>query len=284
MIRAIILLSPFIVASSSLATAGEESMENFEIGFANGQPLRIHQGWFYEDQNETPVVFKGGGLDNGWGIAPGDRAFTWTAKGFVWDPNPQLAAIVVGGDWQTDSEGMLDDDRAGWTISDEDDSSDNIFGVQIDPLDPVPVEGQLPVAPGPSDEVKLNIETYWDGEPGDDSGRATILELPKLEPNTWYRLRAKITKLSPASARIDVTFVQLNDKGQPAGEELSGTLEDTSKLPDTPGQRKPNPSYFSAPQVWPVYKNYSIKQGGFDNAYFAIERSEAPASADDSDE
>ena len=38
--------------------------------------------------------------------------------------------------------------------------------------------------------------------------------------------------------------------------------------------RKPNPAYFSAPQLWPVYKNYFNRQGGFDNAYFEIEYGE----------
>lgn len=278
MTRWIIKLNLLVMTSSSLALAGEASTEGFESGFANGQPLRIHNGWFYEEQNESPVVYKGGGFGNGWGISPGDRAFTWTEKRFVWDPNPKLAAVVVGGDWQTDSNGLLDDDRAGWSISDEDDSSDNIFGVQIDPLDVISEDGEAQLAPPvetPSDEIKLNIEAYWDGEVvGGDGGRTSILELPELKADTWYRMRAKFTKLTPASVKIDVTFVELDDEGKPTGDELTGTLDDTSQLPDTPGNWKPNPSYFSAPEVWPVYKNFQVRQGGFDNAYFAIEYAE----------
>ena len=270
MFRSMISSQLLVMAISSLAMAGDGATEDFEAGFANGQPLRIHNGWFYEQANDSPVVYKGGGIDGGWGISPGDRAFTWTAKQFVWDPNPKFVAVVMGGDWQTDANGLLDDDRAGWSISDEDDSSDNIFGVQIDPLDAIDPDGGLQVAP--DDDVKLNIEAYWDGpEVGDDGGRATIVELSELKPSTWYRLRARFTKLSPASARIDVSFVELDDSGNPTGEELKGTLDDTSKLPDTPGNRKPHPHYFSASKLWPVYKNFHVVQGGFDNAYFEIQ-------------
>ncbi len=283
MARSLIKLNLIILASSSVALAGEGATEDFEVGFANGQPLRIHNGWFYEEQNDTPVVYKGGGFDNGWGIAPGTRAFTWTAKGFVWDPNPRLVAVVVGGDWQTDSDGMLDDDRAGWTVSNDDDESGNIFGVQIDPLDPPPNNDQPQQFESPED-AKLNIEAYWDGEAGDDSGRAKILELPELEPNTWYRMRAKFTKLTANAVKIDVSFVELNDEGQPEGVVLRGTLGNTSELPDTPGNRKPNSLYFTATQVWPVYKNFSNRRGGFDNAYFALELADEDAEpAGDSD-
>lgn len=258
------------IALSSFASADEAIIEDFEQGFPAGDQLRDHEDWFFEEENSGPVAVESGGAGNSWGLSTGDRAFSWTAKPFSWG-DPTLKAVHVGGDWQTDSSGGLDDDRAGWTISNEDDSSDNIFGVQIDPKD----------GSGAPNSA-LNIEAYWDGATfGDDGGRTSIVTLPKLDPLTWYRMRATFTKLSDNAAQIVVTFVELDGDKEPTGDVHKGTLADTSKLSDTANNQQPNPAYFTTETVWPVYKNFSNVEGGFDNAYFMIERQEVSPGEDE---
>ncbi len=290
--RALMILGVVASLGQGGALAGPAVTEDFEKGHTDGQQLRLHDDWFYEAQNQGPNCEDDAGLCGGWGVGPGERAFTWTAKPFKWS-DPKLVAVTFGGDWQTDPAGRLDDDRAGWSISDEGDSSDNIFGVQIDPI----VEPQLQQQPARSggllnslfggsreqpaeqpsvqpEQPEVNIEAYWDGDTfGDNGCRTTIAKLPKLKGETWYRLRAKFTKLSPTSAKIEVTFVELDDQGQPTGKPIKGTLPDTSALSDTPGSAKPNQAYFTTPTIWPVFKNFSVVPGGFDNAYFEIEKS-----------
>ena len=254
----VIVLTVAWLIIPAAATTGSPVTEDFEDGFADGQPLRVHADWFFGEQKGDPNADDEAGTKGGWGVAPGDRPFAWVANPFNWN-DPELVSVTVGADWQTDAEGRLDDDRAGWSISNEDDSSSNIFGVQIDP--------------GGSGESGINIEAYWDGENfGDDSGRTSIVDLPKLDGDTWYRLRAKITKLTDTSAKIKVTFVKLDDDGEPTGDVVSGTLDDTAALSGTPSGAVPNEAYFTPTTVWPVFKNYGRVIGGFDNAYFEIEK------------
>lgn len=278
MLRSIMGCAIVCFTVAQVAQAGDKAEENFESGFADGEPLRKHLDWFYEELNEGPASSEHAGVEKSWGVTPGDRAFTWIGQRFHWTDS-ELSWIAVGGDWQTDSAGQLDDDRVGWTISNDDDDSSNIFGVQIDPVGSLTAD-QLEETLQP----ELNIEAYWDGDSfGDDGGRTRIVKLPKLKPDTWYRLRARFTKLSPKSAKIDVTFVELDDSGHETGEVHKGTLEDTAMLPDTEGNARPNPGYFTATTVWPVFKNYSDVDGGFDNAYFEVQRGEESAeSSDDS--
>jgi hypothetical protein len=279
MLRSILGCAVVCFAVVQFATAGDVASEDFQSGFKDGEPLRVHRDWFYGEQNEGPASAERVGIEESWGVTPGDRAFTWIGQRFHWTDS-ELAWIVVGGDWQTDSEGRLDDDRAGWTINNNDDDSSNIFGVQIDPAGGDPTGEQLEEA----ESSELNIEAYWDGDSfGDNAGRTSIVKLPQLKPNTWYRLRAKFTKLSPKSAKIDVTFVELDGSGQPTGDVHKGTLEDTSALPGTEGDATPNTAYFTASTVWPVFKNFSNREGGFDNAYFEIQHGEEPAESTDAE-
>lgn len=265
MYRSFIGSTLVFIAALQTALGGDVSTDDFETGHVNGEPLRKHRDWFFEEQNADPTFQEQAGVGQSGGVAPGDRAFTWIAHSFDWN-DAELVAVVVGGDWQTDSSGRLDDDRAGWTISNNDDSSDNIFGVQIDPVGtPTTLE----------EAQEYNIEAYWDGDTfGDNEGRTSIIKLPQLKPNTWFRLRAKFTKLTPTSAKIDVTFVELDDKGNPIDQVHKGTLDDTSSVSGTAGNAKPNRAYFTAPAVWPVFKNYLAVEGGFDNAYFEVQRAE----------
>lgn len=256
--KAAISLGVAWLAGCLAAFAGTATTEDFETGYTDGEPLRVHADWFFEEKNEDPTCEDDAGLGGTWGVAPGDRAFTWVAKSFDFN-DPDLVSVTVGGDWQTDADGKLDDDRAGWSISNTADSSDNIFGVQMDP--------------GGEAEGGLSIECYWDGETfGDDGCRKSIVALPELKPETWYRLRAKFTKLSANSAKIEVTFVELDEAGEPTGEALEGSVADTSALSGEENEATPNPGYFTPTTVWPVFKNYRNCEGGFDNAYFEIEK------------
>lgn len=264
--RTLVALAMAWLGGSVIAVAAAPVTEDFESGYADGEPVRVYADWFFKDANDDPATDDGAGVNDGWGVGPGDRAFTWVAHPFDWN-DPKLVSVAFGGDWKTDAAGKLDDDRAGWSISNEDDSSDNIFGVQMDP--------------GGQGESALNIECYWDGQNvGDDAGRASIVALPKLEGGTWYRLRAKFTKLTATSAKVEVTFVELDDSGDPTGDETKGSIADTSQLSDTGGEAVPNQRYFAAETVWPVFKNYLAATAGFDNAYFQIEKGDGAETAE----
>jgi len=229
--------------------------EDFETGYTLGEELRTHDDWFYDDANSGPLVQAGIGVNGSIGLTNGDRAFTWVAKPFSWN-DPALTGVVFQMDYQTDAVGTFDDDRLGWSISDTDDSSDNIFGVQMDP-DGTGAGG--------------NIECYWDGDTfGDNGGRTSIVDLPALSGNTWYRLRAEFTKLTATSARIDVELTELDAAGDPVGVVAGGSIPDTDLLPNTTDNEIPNPAYFTADTMWPVYKNYDAVEGTADNTCFEV--------------
>ena len=263
MIRLSIALTLAAMVIPSVAVAAEPVTEDFESGYSAGEPLRVHADWFFMEDKQDPTTEEEAGVGDSFGVAKGDRCFTWIAHPFSWN-DPELASVTVGGDWQTDDEGRLDDDRAGWAATDATDSSDNVFGVQMDP--------------GGDGESGMNIECYWDGEKfGDDAGRASIVDLPELKPDTWYRLRATFTKLTASSAKIDVTFTELDDEGEPTGEPTTGTVADTAAMAEVDGGAVPNSGYFSPESIWPVLKNYHGCDGGFDNAFFQIETTSGEA-------
>ena len=156
-------------------------------------------------------------------------------------------------DFQTSNSGLFDDDRVGWMITNDSTSSNNIFGVQLDP--------------GGSGQ---NIECYWDGDSfGDDGGRTSIVDLPALTANAWYRLQAGITRLTATSARIDVTLWELDAGGDLGPVVVTGSIPDTDLLPNTSGNEIPNPGYFTGP-IWPAFKNYSAMEGAADNACYEV--------------
>jgi uncharacterized repeat protein (TIGR02543 family) len=228
--------------------------EDFESGYTPGNELRTHADWFYEDGHSGPIVTAGIGVDGSIGLSNGDRAFTWVAHEFNWN-DPDLLAVWFQMDYQTDADGTFDDDRLGWSISNTDDSSDWIFGIQMDP----------------DGGAGGNIETYWDGDTfGDDGGRYSIVDLPALSGNTWYRLKGEFTKLTATSARIDVTLWQLDASGDTVGQVVSGSVPDTDLLPGGEGEELPNEGYFTATSMWPVYKNFNNTDGAADNTCFGI--------------
>ena len=198
--------------------------EDFESGFTTGAKIGTHAAWF--DDGDGPVVTASAGTAGSIGLAPADHIFIWSAHPFDWN-DASLVSVTLSMDFETSSTGLFDDDRVGWMITDDDVESSNIFAVQLDP--------------GPSG---LNIEGYWDGSSADK--RPSIVDLPALSNNTWYRLTSVITKLSPTSARIDVTFTELDGSGDPVGPLVTGAIADTSAL----GSDSPNSKYFTPSTVW----------------------------------
>ena len=84
-----------------------------------------------------------------------------------------------------------------------------------------------------------------------------IVSLTGITANTWYRLKAEITKLTATSAKIDVSLVQLDASGNPTGTPITGSVADTSLW----SGGAPADSYFTATTMWPTYKNYSAVAG-----------------------
>lgn len=224
--------------------------ETFESGFSLGQMIGSHPDWF--DGDVGPSVNAGIGSGGSSGLTPGENVFIWAGHPFDWNA-PDFQGLTLQMDFQTNEEGKFNDDRIGWTINNADINSDFVFGVQLDP--------------GGTDQ---NIEAYWDGDTiGDDGGRSSITNLPALPANAWYRLRANISKLTATSARIDVSLTELDAGGNPGGVVASGSIPDTSLLPNTPENELPNLVYFTGP-IWPAFKNFSYAAGSADNACYQV--------------
>ncbi len=240
--------SVVIAAAASAANGSSVTYtEGFESGYTLGAELRTHADWFYEEGNSGPSVEAGIGVAGSQGLTSGDRIFTWVAHPFDWN-DPDFAGIDVQMDFETSSTGGFDDDRLGWMISNTDDSSSNIFGVQLDP--------------GGAD---LNIEGYWDGVTSDDR-RPHIVDLPPLSSSTWYRFRVEVTKLTATSAGISVSLTELDAGGNPVSTIATGSITDTSLM----GDDAPNSKYFTAACLWPGYKNYTGATGDADNVLATI--------------
>ena len=192
-----------------------------------------------------PAVTSGNGLLGSIGLAPGSSIFTWTEHPFDWN-DPAFQSITFDMDFQTDGSGEFDDDRMGWMIVDDDASSTNFFGVQLDHVDG-------------------GIVTYW-RDSSDTRIQTPIVPLASLSANTWFRFEATITKLTDTSARIDVSLVELDGSGNPTGTPYTGTVDDTSTWADG----VPDERYFTAATMWPAYKNHTGLSGAADNVCFDV--------------
>ena len=228
--------------------------EGFDTGYLDGAEIGTHSDWFYGAG--SPQTVSGIGVNGTWGLTNGVQPFAWAAREFNWN-EPTVVGVIAQMDFQTDASGHFNDDLVGWTISNTDSGSSNIFGVQL--------------GPGGSGASGYNIEAYWDGDSfGDGGGRTSIANLPALSVSAWYRLRVEITKLSNTSAKIDAQLWSLDAGGNADTVLASGGIEDTDLLPNTPGDEIPNPGYFTATRMWPVYKNSDIIAGAADNASFEV--------------
>ncbi len=229
--------------------------EDFETGFTIGQPIGDNAEWF--DDGGGPVVTAGAGVGGSVGLAPSPNIFTWTANPFDWT-SKSLAGVVIQIDLQSDATGLLDDDRAGWMITDTSVGSDFIFGVQVDPS-------------GGGDDGdpagSTRLEGYWDAVIGVDEDKRPGIDsvAGNLNPDTFYRLRAEFTRLSETSARVDASLTELDASGNPVPGPpiLSGTIADTSLL----DADAPDVAYFTGP-IWPAFKNHTAGGANADNACF----------------
>ena len=246
--KRVLILTALCIFFYAVPVMAAPYTEDFESGYTDGAAIRLHADWFTEASRTNPTTEDNVGVNGTWGLSNGSPIFTWVAHPFDWNTDLAISdKVIVQMDFQTDGSGYFDDDRIGWMISNTDDSSSHIFGLQLDP--------------GGSGYC---IEGYWDGVSAEDK-RPHIVDLPTLSANTWYRFKAEITKLTATSAKIDVSLTQLDGSGNPVSVVASGTIADTATL----GLDAPNSKYFTGP-IWPGYKNYSAISGAADNAYFEI--------------
>lgn len=240
--------------------------EDFEAGYFDGAELQYHLGWFQTRKNPetqqnldmTEIVTEGSPAKYRLGM--GEWGFIWIAHPFSWKQLIVDDYIKLSMDFKTNSAGTgnpFNDDRVGWNIKDDDSHSDHIFGVQID---------------GTNSE----ITGYWDHSPTEQDKRPVIASSSDWASghparSTWYRLTAKITKLTGTSAKIQVTVDELNDDGTiKTANVVDETMNDTSNL--DPETDEPYSGYFTTETIWPAFKNYdSSSDGPADNAYFHIE-------------
>ena len=231
--------------------------EDFESGFTLGQKIGTHADWY--DGGDGPVVTDGNGIAGSTGLAPDTNIFTWTAQPFDWN-DPQFWKLILQMDFETSSDidgGEFDDDRMGWMISNNSTSSSDIFGVQLDHADG-------------------GIVTYWRN--GSTRIQDVIVPLTAgtgiddTNPNTWYRFRAEITKLTDTSARVDVSLEELDAGGNPTAKGWTGSVTDTSTWLRRRTDGSPNITYFTAATMWPAFKNFDGNDvdGAADNAYVEV--------------
>jgi uncharacterized repeat protein (TIGR02543 family) len=217
--------------------------ETFESGFTLGQMVGAHEDWF--DDGGGPVVTAGNGLAGSIGLAPASNIFIWTGQKFWWTAGG-LQSVTFQMDFQTDGSGLFDDDRAGWMITEDDVSSSNIFGAQLD------------ISDG-------GIVTYWRNS-ADERVQVPIVALPGLAADAWYRFRVHIAKLAPTAAGIDVLLLELDSGGAEVALTAHGTIANTADM----GDDAPDLKYFTGP-IWPAYKNFTSAGAPADNACFELE-------------
>lgn len=208
--------------------------EDFEVGFSG--KVGDHADW-YSGGSGGPINATGGvGGSVGWDSS-GDPA-TWTAHTFDWtagDFNTYSAAA----DFKTDGSGKYDDSRIGFSINNPTVSSSNVMSVQMDN--------------GGDGASGQNIEGYYDGVGGSDK-RPSIVNLPVLSADTWYRFSTVYTKTGVSNEPIiDVKLESLNQTtGAVTGTLVTGSL-DTGTLP---AGDEPDTKYFIS-GLNPAYKNYT---------------------------
>ena len=257
--KTITLIATLLVVSSMAVGAGPFSIsESFDSGFT-GTAVGNHADWGPAGAGATPTA--GSGVGGSVGLPQHGNIFTWTAHPFSWADDVSVGQAVISQmDFKTTASGtMLDDDRIGWMIRNDTTSSSYIFGVQADP--------------GGSG-AGGNIECYWDGTSfGDDDGRKSLADVPALNGQAWYRLRAEFTKLTNTSCSIDVSLAPVDGSGNAGAPVASGNLPDTAALPSgSTSENRPMEAYFKgyndANVMWPGFKNYN--SGFADNASFEV--------------
>ncbi len=255
MCSVVTMIAMSLTAATASAAPYGEFLETFD-GFTTPSNIADDSAWYNQGaEADLAKALSGVGVNGTVGVSNADQAIIWTAHAF--DPTDlEFGGAVFRMDFQTDASGNLDDDRIGWTTTGDSTSSNNIFGVQLDP--------------GGSGASGYNIETYWDTEAGDSSNfRDSLVALPEnLGANAWYQLELAVTMLPSGGVQMDVEFWGLTSAGARDGATplVSHTIADTNAY----GDNKPAAKYFTDTEVFPVYKNYDNTVGNADNAYASI--------------
>ena len=211
--------------------------------FTPGSTIGTNAGWY--DGGAGPVVTSGNGVASSVGLAAANNIFNWTAHSFNWNSST-LDSVILQADYKTSSSGLFDDDRLAWTTNGSSTEFTNQFGVQLD-------------------HSEGGISTYWRNS-SDVRVQTTIVSLPTLPANTWYRFNVEITKLTATSASIEVTLTQLNASGNPTGTPYTGTVPNTG----TWSGGAPDNKYFTATSMWPSYKTYTTQPAPADNTCYEV--------------
>lgn len=169
------LIDTYTIANSPQALTDSTFTETFDA-FALDQRVGTNPGWY--DNAAGPFVRASNGVGGSRGLDASATIFTWSAHPFNWN-DPTFAKVTLQMDFESSSAAEFDDDRVGFVFGRPTTNSDSIFAVQVD-------------------NASRRLEGYWDGTTLDR--RPKIDTLLGIVANTWYRLRAQITKLSPTSA------------------------------------------------------------------------------------
>jgi len=218
-------------------------LETFNTGFTTGQTVGTHAEWY--DGGSGPVVTSGNGVAGTIGLAPSGTIFTWDAHPFNWS-DPEILGVSFRMDFESSSSGTFDDDRIGWATSITSTSSDIQFGVQLDDPDG-------------------GVVTFWRNS-AEVRYQEPITTYSGILTNTFYRLRANITKLTLTAVKIDVSLTRLDGSGNELQVVASGSLANTSSL----GSDAPAARYFTATSMWPSFKIHTTAAGDGDNAYYEL--------------
>ncbi|HWR26852.1 MAG TPA: PA14 domain-containing protein, partial [Candidatus Thermoplasmatota archaeon] len=218
-------------------------LETFNTGFTTGQTVGAHADWY--DGGSGPVITAGNGVGGSIGLAPSGTIFTWEAHPFNWN-DPDFIGVNLRMDFESSSTGKFDDDRIGWATSVTGTGSEIQFGVQLDDTDG-------------------GIVTFWRNS-ADARVQQPITTYSGITSNTYYRLRANITKLTATAAKIDVSLTKLDGSGNEIGVVASGSVANTSSY----GSNAPATRYFTVTSMWPTFKSYSTEPGDADNAYYEL--------------
>lgn len=244
------------------ARAAEAWLETFEdpIVYPPNTPLRDTSPWWASTGSQGPTIQAGMGVAGSVGLSASQRNFHWVARPFEWK-DPTIAGVILQLDLRTPGQAdpyfPFRDDNVGWTAESESTDSSQFFQITMERVTSPVYLGQ--------------IKGKWRNASGTEQ-KPIIVEFPRtlLQEFSWYRLRAEITKLTPSSAKIDVSLTALNADGSLGDVIASGTLADTDALP---ANQRPRAAHFSPAIMWPTYKSYNESAAGpADNAYFEIIR------------
>ena len=250
--RAMAVLAAVLGVATVASAAPFLATDNFD-SYVAGSAVHGQGGWSQSNggsgTNDYRTVGGGGaGGTNGINNCPsGSYQLNWTDYAWSWADLAVGDKAIAKMDFQTDSSGNFDDDRIGWVMTSNADSSSYHFGVQLDRSD----------AGG-------GLVTYFRTMTGSNIKNLLIAKATLgATANSWYREELYVTKLTdtlgPNGAQLDVYFSALDASGNVVGTPLTATTTiDTSIYRG-----------FST-SVYPMFKNYNAIGGNADNAYFQV--------------